>query len=173
MIPIRRAAIKMKVCSSIQDIHTFDECAHAWIRPLGDCAVHHQHHPIIQHTISEFLLDQRDSALLCWCWLEPDSDCGAAEHAPWSHQGRHLGGRPSSSYEYEVQKYLSRRENIDIILHFCQATGTGTGPGPGPGIGDWGLGWGWGIWNGKREWENGNGKMGMEIESTPIPSPRR
>lgn len=119
MIPIRRAAIRMKVCSSIQDIHTFDECAHAWTRPLGDCAVHHQHHPIIQHTISEFLLDQRDSALLCWCWLEPDSDCGAAEHAPWSHQGRHLGGRPSSSYEYEVQKYLSRRENIDIILQFC------------------------------------------------------
>ena len=28
--------------------------------------VHHQHHPIIQHTISEFLLDQRDSAGAGW-----------------------------------------------------------------------------------------------------------
>ena len=42
---------------------------------------------------------------------------------------------------------------------------------PGPGIGDWGLGWG--IWNGKWEWENGNGKMGMENREFPYSQPRR
>ena len=59
-------------------------------------------------------------------------------------------------------------ESILLLNAFyCQATGTGTGPGPG--IGDWGCGWEMGM-------GNGNGKMEIgkwEIESTPIPSPRR
>ena len=57
----------MKVCSSIQDIQTFDKSAHAWTRPEKAPAVPApSSHYTIYNQWTEFLLDQRDSAGAGW-----------------------------------------------------------------------------------------------------------